>query len=150
MAHYNGNNAYLSINGRVLGAASGADSNVFISASLKLSTGDEETSAGSGISWEEHADKLSVVEATFEIAYDVGVVDDDLDAVTDALGIGQVVAIIYGPEGNTTGQPKHQQDFLVTGVDGPKVDVKKTRAMFSISAKSTGVPTSNLYAGDVW
>lgn len=150
MSSYNDNNAYLSINGRVLGAASGADSNIFITGTTKVTTGDEETTKGSGVDWEDHDPKLAVIDGTWEIGYETTTVSTDLTSILNSLGRGDVVEIIWGPEGNTGGQPKHQQDFLITGVDGPKIDVKKARAMFSISGKSKGTPTSNMYAGDTW
>lgn len=149
MALYNGNNAYLSINSYVVGAASGADSNLFINFEMSLQTGDEDVSAGSGISWERHAPKLSRVNATAQIAYDTDSVESDLAGILST-GKGDIVEVIYGPEGNSAGTPKHQQNFLITQVSGPTINVAKTRAMFEMTMVSDGEPTSNLYEGDTW
>lgn len=150
MPAYNGNNAYLSINGHVVGAATGADANIYRSFEMDVTTGDEDVSAGAGITWEAHADKLSVINGKAMIVYDPTTVVTDIDSVLNSLGRGSVVEIIWGPEGNGSGKPKHQQDFLITQVKGPTVNHDKTAVVFEITCKSTEAPTSNFYAGDTF
>lgn len=150
MAALNGNNAYLSINGYVVGAVSGADSNIYRSCEFTLNTGDEDVTAGSGVEWEEHASKLSRINMTATIVYDAGSVTDDLTGVLNDLGRGSVVRIIYGPEGNGTGKPKHEQDFLITQITGPAVGYDKPAVTFQLTGASSGAPVSNIYDGDTW
>lgn len=150
MAALNGNDAYLSINGRVVGAVSGAAANIFRKFEMDLATGDEDVSAGSGIDWEEHADKLSRINGKVTVVYDVSSVVTDIDTITATLGRGSVIPIVYGPEGNTAGKPKHDQDFLVTAISGPSVGHDKPAVLFEMTVVSSGAPRSNIYAGDTW
>lgn len=150
MAALNGNNAYLSINGRVVGAASGAAANIFRKCALDIKAGDEDVSAGAGIEWEEHAAKLNVINCKITVVYAEDTVVTDIDTILNSLGRGAVVAVVWGPEGNTAGNPKHDQDFLITAISGPEQGHDKPAMMFEITGISSGAPRSNLYAGDTW
>jgi len=150
MAALNGNNEYVSINGRVVGAASGADANIYRKVEMDLATGDEDVSGGSGINWEEHADKLSKINFKVTIIYNPTTVSADIDAITNSLGRGTVVALVRGPEGNATGKPKHDQDVLITAISGPGTGHDKPAVLFEITGISSGAPRSNLYAGDTF
>lgn len=140
MPVYNGNNVYLEIEGLDVGG-------IFRQFSPNLNTGDENVSHGAGVDWEKHAAKLSNVQATIIIVYDTDRVSNDMTSILDN-GKGQVVTVKYCPEGNTAGKPVHEQDFLITSVNGPTTNHDKTLVTYEISCISTGEPTSNMYAGD--
>jgi hypothetical protein len=147
MAIYSGNNQYLSVNATVIANGASSTDTVFRKFEMKLATGDEDTSGGAANDWERHAAKLSVIDATMEINMDTEDWDTHLGAVLNSLGRGDVVEVISGPMGNASGMPKHQQSFLVTGVDGPAVNHDRTRVAFNVTMKSTGAPTANFYDG---
>lgn len=150
MATYNGNNEYLSMNGTVIADPNSANDSVFRKMEMKLTTADTDTSGGSGQEWESHDGGLSVINTNIEINYDTALIGTHLDAVLNSVGRGTVIPIISGPEGNATGKPKHDQDFLITGVDGPHVNHDKQRVFLNITGISKRAPRSNLYAGDTF
>ena len=137
MPEYNGNNVYLTINAVDVKAR-------WRSMEMKQETGDEDVSAGANVAWEKHASKLKKITATVTLIYDDATAAADMAALVTAT---DVVAIVHGPEGNTAGKPKHDQDFLMTSVDGPKTNHDKTLVTLVYECVSTGVPRSNFYAG---
>lgn len=140
MAVYSGNDIYLRMN------AVNVESR-WRSFKPKLAIGDEDVSAGAGVDWEKHAEKLKRVEATIMLIY------DDVAAAVDMAALvtsNSVIDVIHGPEGNAAGKPCHQQSFLITGIDGPTTNHDKTLATLEYSLISTGIPTKNFYAGDTF
>lgn len=142
MPELNGNDVYISINGRDVGG-------IWRGFEMNLSIGDEDVSAGAGIDWEKHAAKLKVVGATATLVYNTDSVVADIAAIIGATE-GHVVPVVYGPENNTAGKPKHDQDFLITGISGPSTAHEKSLVMFEIELNSSGEPRSNLYDGDTF
>jgi hypothetical protein len=140
MAEYNGNDIYLRVNAvDVEGRWREFD--------MSLDRGDEDVSAGAGIEWEKHNDKLKSVKAKLSVIY------DDVAAAADFAALWTVtgkVAVIYGPEGSATGKPCHNQSFLITSISGPTTGHDKPAVMVEMDMISTGVPTKNIYAGDTF
>ena len=61
-----------------------------------------------------------------------------------------IIAVVYGPEGNTAGKPKHDQDFKINSINGPTTGHDKPAVMLEYEVVSTGVPRSNFYEGDTF
>jgi len=140
MAEYSSNDIYLRMNAINVEAR-------WRSFKPKLAIGDEDVSAGAGVDWEKHAEKLKRVEATITLVY------DDVAAATDLAAVitsNSVIAVIYGPEGSTAGKPCHNQSFLITGIDGPTTNHDKTLVTLEYSLVGTGVPTKNIFAGETF
>lgn len=150
MVAYNGNNAYLSINSRVVGDPDDDTEKVFKSCSFSESIGDENVTGGAGTDWEDHAGKLRVVNGTIMIIYHTDRITADMTAIRDLSNSLQNVPIVWGPEGDVAGKPKHDQDFLITQVKGPEVDVNKPLVTLELTVISSGAPRSDMYAGDTW
>lgn len=148
MAKYNGNNAYVKINGVEVANPTDDNEQVFIQFDVSLSVGDENVTAGAGTEWEDHAGKLKVANGKLTIIYDTARVTADLAAIADTTQAKMVVPIEYGPEGNASGKPYHDQDFLVTKITGPSVHVEKNKVVFEMDCISAGTPRKNIYAGD--
>lgn len=148
MAKVQGNQQYASVNGTVF-ASNGSDG-IFVQCKLSLKTEEQDTTAGSGTEWKDRGDGLS--ETTFELTITMDDTRDvaDLAAFTNSVGRGQVVTGIFGPRGNTAGYPKHEQDYLITSVEGPDVQVTKPVYQVKVSGMSAGAPTTNMFAGGTW
>jgi hypothetical protein len=150
MPAFNSNNAYLSINSRVVADPDDATEKVFKSFSMSKSTGDENVTGGAGTEWEDHAGKLQVINGTIMIIYDTDRINTDIAAIADISQQGNVVPIVWGPEGDVSGKLKHDQDFLITQIKGPEVAVDKPLVTIEMTVISSGTPRSNLYDGDTW
>jgi len=140
MAEYSANDIYLRMNAVNVEAR-------WRSFKPKLAIGDEDVSAGAGVDWEKHAEKLKRVEATITLVYDDVAAATDMAALTTA---NSVVRVIHGPEGNAAGKPCHDQNFLITGIDGPTTNHDKTLVTLEYSLIGTGTPTKNIFAGDTF
>jgi len=140
MPEYNGNDVYLTVNGVNVGAR-------WRSFEMTLNIGDENVSAGAGIDWEKHASKLKNISATMTLVYDDANAANDMAALMTA---NDVVIVTYGPEGNATGKPKHEQAFKYNSVGGPTTGHDKPLVVLSYAMISTGVPTANIYDGDTF
>ena len=150
MAVLNGNEAYLSVNSVVVADPGDATEKVFRMFRMSLSTGDENVTAGAGTNWEDHAGKLNVINGTITIVYNTSRVTADLAAISDQTAEGMLIPIIWGPERDVAGKPKHEQNFLVTQINGPEINAEKPLVTFEMTVVSSGEPTSNLYDGDTW
>lgn len=140
MPEYNGNNIYLMMGGHDVKAR-------WRSFTPKLNIGDEDVSAGANIAWEKHASKLKNVGATVTLVY------DDTDAagdIADLFTANDIIAVVYGPESNTSGKPKHDQDFKINSINGPTTNHDKTLVTLEYDLISTGEPRSNIYEGDTF
>lgn len=140
MPEYNGNNIYLTVNTVDVKAK-------WRSFEPKLNVGDEDVSAGAGVEWEKHANKLHNVSAKMVLIY------DDTQAATDIAALhttNDIVAIVYGPEGNAAGKPCHNQSFKIQSISGPTTNHDKTLVTMEFDLISTGTPTKNIYAGDTF
>jgi hypothetical protein len=140
MAEYSGNDVYLSINGKNVGG-------LWRGFEMTFNSGTEDTSAGAGIDWEKAAAKLQHITAVGTIVY------DDVTAAADFTALWEddmIVRVIYGPEGDVSGKPKHEQDFKIESIPGPATGHDKPLVTLEFRMRSTGVPQSNIYAGDTF
>lgn len=137
MAEYNGNDIYLRINAVNVQAR-------WREFDIQFSSDTEDVSAGAGVLWQKNAPKLFSAKATIKLIY------DDVAAATDFAALwqaDQVFTVIYGPEGNAAGKPKHEQDFKINSIKGPTTTFDKSKVLLEYDLISTGVPVSNIYAG---
>lgn len=139
-ATLNNNNIYLTFNAQDVKAR-------WRSFKPSLKIGDEDISAGANVAWEQHAGKLMVVNAKLQLVYDDAAAAANMAALWVATA---VVAIVFGPEGNTAGKPCLSCNFKLNGIDGPSPEYSKSLVVFDYDLVSTGVPTKNLWAGDTF
>lgn len=150
MAVYNGNNAYLNVNSRVMADPDDGNEKVFRMFRMSRSTGDENVTSGAGTEWEDHAGSLNVINGTVTISYNGTRVLADLQAIAEQTAEQMIIPIVWGPDTDTAGKPKHDQDFLVTQIKGPEISVEKKLVTFEMTVVSSGTPRSSLYAGDTF
>jgi len=137
MATLAANDAYLALGGTdVSGYATEGN--------LEGSADSNEITAGFGQDWKQRAAGLRDASFSATIAYDVA----DHATYIGSLTPGQVVSVLWCPEGNTGGKPRHLQNMVITGLSGPKVDVEKSGVFYEFSAEGADTPTADLQGGD--
>ena len=138
MAVTNTNDAFMSINGTDVSADW---------TELKLDHKRPSVKADRGSSdWVQKLSGLDEFSGDITLVYDDSAVPTAVQALFDNAN----VAVIYGPQGNTSGTPKHEQNFVLTGIGFTQMTDKSNMLVFKCSVESTGAPTSNMLSGDTW
>lgn len=138
MAATNTNAAFLSIDAIDISA-------LWIELKLNPKRGTTSATAGSNVEWESVLPTLKKVTGDLTIRFDSGAV---VPPVIQNMLDNDTIDLIYGPEGNTSGDPKHEQTFTVTGIDWAQMSDKSKMLQYKISLESTGTPTSDMFSGD--
>ena len=137
MATYNGNGIYLSIGGVVMDA-------YFKSVELTSSLESVDVTAGSNSAHRERAEGLADTSMSVTLVYDSAT----LQSYVQKLRPG-TYPIIFGPEGNTAGKPKHVQDMILT--EAPfSVEVEKAEVAFQLSFEAAAAPSFSIFNGAVF
>ena len=136
MADFNSNAYFLSVGGTDLSAR-------VIDVDLSQDTNAVENTNGASTTHEGNAPGLKSNKISFTLQY------DDATRLTDIVLLHGTQAVIYGPEGNTGGDPKHNQSFMLSGV-GVKQTVAKDNVVFSVDGVGNGAPTTDMFAGETW
>lgn len=134
MADFNGNNVYITIDGVDV-------STKFKSVSLESSIESEDVTAGAGATHIQRAEKLRDHTISITLSYD----KDGINGYIANLRPGKHTVIV-GPEGNTAGKPKHEQDFILTS-NSFEQGVDKPRVVFDISGEAADAPVTDLFNG---
>lgn len=140
MAHFNGNNPHLRINGENVEA-------IWRNINFDKSLDVEDTTGGAGVEWVSRQGKLKSISGRVTLMY------DDASAAADFARLvsnDDVVAIVWGPEGNGAGKPAHDQDFIISGITGPTQGHDKPVLTIEFNIQSSGAPRKNMYAGDTF
>lgn len=138
MATYADNNFYLKLDSTEVQA--------FITEVNPSFSNDEvETTAGAGTDWKMRAAGLSDAEFAISLMYDVTSVPTYIQKIAP----GATVTLEFGPEGATSGKPRHVQSVVISSVDHT-VSVDKSAVVFSISARGAAAPSVNMMAGGVY
>ena len=116
-----------------------------ISVEPEFTANDQDYTAGVNQAWKQSAAGLKESKWGISITYDTANVAAEMALFVT----GTVVALIYGPEGNTTGKPKHTQNVLITGVKHAR-NVDKSMTTFDITAVGADTPSVDMNAGGVW
>lgn len=136
MATLNGNNVYLTVNAVDM-------TPYFVNLEWEKSTEAVDVTAGAGTEWTELAAGLSSLKGKLTVVYETTAVTTHFQT----LNSGNTYTVVYGPESNTAGKPKHEQSFFFSKIAGPKQDVAKKLVVFECDIESTGAPVTNMYAG---
>lgn len=137
MARFNGNGAYLDLDGTAIHAD-------FIDVSYEPSMDTTETTAGSSTVWRTRNEGLQDASGTISIAYDTTTIATNLPLIK----VG-AHTMTYGPEGTTVGKPKHVHPIIITGAPH-KTTVGKEFVVFQVPFSSAGAPTTDMFSGGVW
>jgi len=140
MATLNGNNVYLSWDGvQIDGYWTGE-----VSKDETVNTVD--ITAGSNATHVERASGLLDNSLSFNIVYD----DATLASYVSKLKAGTKATLIFGPEGNAAGKPKHAGSMILQGVTGPQPTIEKGMVMFELSFEGAAAPTHTIANGDTF
>lgn len=118
----------------------------FTDVNLVENAASSDTTHGSGTDWEEKSPGLLNCKLSGTLMYNTS----NIQAQIQHLAAAQVVSMEIGMEGNTSGKPRHVQDFHIDSVDPGTVTVKKDPVMIKITASSSGAPSVNMFAGGVY
>lgn len=135
MAIYNGNAIYLTVDGVNVAAD-------FIDVKLEQSAVPVVVTHGAATN-EQRNPGLFDGTIAITLAYDISNVASFIQHIRKGL----TVVVDYGPEGNTSGKPRHTQPFLITKVSGPDTAAKKDLVTFVINGDGADAPTADMYAG---
>jgi hypothetical protein len=139
MARLAQNNYYLALNGVDVSPHTGE-------INLQASSEEIDITSGTGKTHMERSAGLRDTQLSAVLAYD----DTALATYVATLRPGQVYTVVFGPEGNTSGKPKHEQSFLLVSNGGPKVDVKKGFTIFELQFSGAAAPVTDFYNGGVF
>jgi hypothetical protein len=105
-----------------------------------------DVTAGSNTTWRERNAGLKSADLTITITYD----RDTLTNIWSIVDAGDKVTVEIGPEGNTTGYPRHVQSFLCTEVAPTGQSVEKDERTFVYTFMSDGAPSTDMFNAGVY
>lgn len=135
---YSGNSIFLSVDGVDI-------SSHWVDVELTPSQEEADTTHGSGVTHRTRNVGLKDHKIKITVAYD----ETAIQTVLAAVKVGQHT-IIYGPEGNGTGKPKHQQVFNFMSAPH-KIDAeKKNLIVFTVDGNAAAAPVYDMYGTDTF
>lgn len=137
MARYNGNNIFLSIDGTVI---SSNWKEIEFTPSMEAI----DTTQGVARKHLQRSEGLNDTAMTIIVGYD----KDNIQAQFALIKPG-IHHIVFGPEGSATGQPRHEQSFIVTEAPFGQ-DVKKKEVAFTLSCEGADEPVVDMHNGGVF
>lgn len=138
MAQFNGNNAYLSIDGTQVQAH-------FIKLQINPTAESVDTTAGAGATHTMRKPGLRDTKVKATIAYD----DTVLTTYISKMKPGVTYRLVMGTEGNAVGKPKHEGDFVL--VAAPiEITVKNDPVAFELDFDGAHAPVIDMHNGGVW
>ena len=102
--------------------------------------------AGSGRSHVQRAPGLKDYKLTLTLAYN----DTDRANYVAKLKPQQVYQVVFGPEGNASGKPKHDQSMVLDNTSGLKGNVDKKPVFFKLKFSGADEPISDFYDNAVF
>jgi hypothetical protein len=138
MVRYADNDYYLAIDGTVVDTYG-------VDVTIEPSNSSVETTSGAGVDHVMRAPGLNDTKISFSIAYDA----TDLQTYIQKLKPGIVRSIEYGSEGNTSGKPRHVQNFNITSSPFD-VKIDKSMPVFEVEGEGTEAPSVDMHAGGVY
>lgn len=127
------NDIYLTINGVSVCA-------YFKEVELKIMSAGIDITAGCAQDWEQIGAGMLSSTMSAQLTYD----DTNVDDYLATLKPGQVITVVYGPEGNTAGKPKHEQLMHIESVTTGNKSVKDA-VIFDIEMKGADTPTAIIF-----
>jgi len=137
VATYNGNDVYIKIDSVEVDA-------YFKSIEFNPSIETVDVTRGSGTDHRQRAGGLEDTTISRTIVYDAA----DIQTYIQRLKPG-LHSIEFGPEGNTSGKPRHVQNFIISAAPF-SVEVSKTEVAFSISGEAADAPSVDMMASGVY
>jgi hypothetical protein len=139
MAHY--------VDNDFLFKANSTDYSAYVvEVSIEPSNAVVETTAGAGTNHTQRAKGMDDTKFTVTLRYQTAAVGVTL---INLFRPGQIVAIEFGPEGNTAGKPKHVQNFIVDTMP-IKIPVKKDSIVLEISMSGADAASTDMFNGGAY
>ena len=139
MAAYSGNADFLKFGSTDVSA-------LYKSYEFDVTVDETDVTAGSNTTWRERNAGLKSADLTITLTYD----RDALSNIWTIVDAGDKVTVEIGPEGTTTGYPRHVQSFLCTGVTPTGQSVEKTERTFVYTFMNDGAPSTDMFNGGVY
>jgi hypothetical protein len=137
MSAFNGNNPYLAIDGIVLDTEW---KEVEISGTMET----QDVTQGVGRTGMQRAEGLRDASISIVVGYRTEKIQQQFAMLKPGRH-----NVVYGPEGNVAGKPKHEQAFIFNDMPlGQNVD--KSEVSFSVGGDQADEPTVDMYNGGVW
>jgi hypothetical protein len=134
MTSYVGNNIYLTIGGIVVHG-------LYKKVNLDPTTDTVDVTRGSGTNHMQREAGMRDTKMGITVGYETTQIQTQLQYLLPGR-----YTVVFGPEGNTPGKPKHQQDFILTGAP-LEIDVSKKEVAFDIKLEGADAATADMYAG---
>jgi hypothetical protein len=150
MPAFNGNSAFLSVNGYTIADAAGTDPGIWRNVSFSFAIDTEDTTAGAGRNWKTEAHKLGQIEGEITIVYQASSVSSDVTGILGTFGTDVEVDLLYGPEGQTAGEPWNEMKVVINNIDRSEQTHEKGVIEYTISFRSSGEPTACELFGDTY
>lgn len=135
MAEYSGFSDYLSIDGTDV-----SEYLVEVEHDPIIETAD--VTMGSGTTWRSRNVALKDGNLNFSVGYD----DAFIGTLLPLIRPGRHT-VVYGPEGNGAGKPKHEQAFIFTGRPSTGNMQQSELRVFAVAGVADGAPTTDIDAG---
>lgn len=135
MATYSGNKDYLTIDGVDM-------SPYWREAEITPIMETADVTAGANVEHRERNEGLRDYQFSFTIVYD----DTQAATILPLVRPGRH-RVVYGPEGNTSGKPKHDQYFIFTEAPTGGTYEKNEARTFSVSGEAADTPIADMYNG---
>lgn len=137
MATYNDNNVYLSVDG--------VDVSAYFTDQLTYdeTTEEQDTTAGANADYRTTGNGLRSLSLRLMLVHDTA----DWNSYKSIFVPDAFLNVIYGPNGNTQGEPKFEGVCTIT--DGPRhvVSIDKTKVAHEVTFKSSQAPVATIYRG---
>lgn len=137
MPAYNGNQIYLSIDGVEVQAE-------FKRVQIEPKISSVDVTRGAGTEHMQRATGLSDTSFSVTVGYQTHKIQQQIAYMRP--GVKQIV---FGPEGDAPGKPKHVQDFILTGAPF-EITVEKGEVAFELSFEGADAPVVDMFNGGVW
>lgn len=139
MSNLNDNILYLALDG--VDVCTG----IFRSVEFNPSNSPQETTSGCGVDHVQREPGLNDTTMRFSVTYR----KDNVNAYIRKLRPGNVVLVEYGSEGRTSGKPRHEQYFIVSGSPHGR-EVSKTLVEFNVDMVAQDEPIIDMMDGGVY
>lgn len=138
MTAFNGNAAYLVIGGVVINTE-------WKEYSFDATAETVETTRGVGATHTMRNAGLRDTSLTITVGYEIEKIQQQIGYMRP----GTRATIIVGPEGNASGKPRHEQDFILTGAPFEQT-VEKDEVVFQLAFEAADAPVADMFNGSVF
>jgi hypothetical protein len=133
------NNVYIAIDGVAVSA-------YFRTCTPNRSSESIDVTAGAGVDHMLRAPGLIDTQFSIKITYD----DTAVQSYITHIAAGQVVSLEWGPQGASSGKPRHVQNVLITASNMTEFNVDKAMIEFDITCEGAAAPSVDMWSGGVY